>query len=97
MSNGASTDTAPIVTEIGRARADMAVAVENLADRVSPQKLKARVKMQISAKVADLKERLNPVRIIQRKLGRSGPAVGSGRRSVLEARTAEHKRLPAIR
>ncbi len=96
MSNGAGADTGPIVADIGRARADMAVAVENLADRVSPQKLKARVKMQLTAKIADIKERINPVRIVRRKLGLSQPEVGSGRR-VLTVRTNDSERLPAVK
>ncbi len=95
MSN-AGVDTSPIVADIGRARADMGVAVEALADRVSPQKLKARVKEKLTAKIADVKERINPVRIIQRKLGHSAPAADRGR-GVLIVRSGERERLPALK
>ncbi len=90
-------DTAPIVADVGRAQADMAVAVEALADRVSPAKLKARAKEKLLAKMEELKDRFNPVHIIQRKLGHR-PAVGKGSTGVLAARLSERNdRLPAIR
>ncbi len=91
-------DTAPIVAEIGRARGEMAVAVEALGDRLSPPKLKARAKAALMAKLADLKDRINPVHMVQRKLAeRRG--VGTGTRGVLAARVADEKndRLPAAR
>lgn len=90
-------DTAPIVADITRARADMAGTLEELGDRLSPQKLKARLKMQLQAKVADIKERINPIRIVQRKMGATGRSVGPGRRPVLTVRTADRERLPALK
>lgn len=92
-------ETAPITAEIGRARADMAAAVEAMADRVSPAKLKARAKDKVLLKMEELKDRLNPVHVLQRKLGHRPPAVGSGARGVLAARLADERsnRLPAVR
>ena len=92
-------ETAPIVAEIGRARADMAVAAEALGHRLSPARLKARAKEKLRAKLEDIKDRVNPVHIVQRKLGHRPRSVGSGARGVLTTRVAGEKndRLPAIR
>lgn len=92
-------ETAPIVAEVGRARADMAVAVEALGDRLSPAKLKARAKETLLAKLEELKDRVNPVHIVQRKLGHRRPAVGRGSTGVLAARLASERndRHPAVR
>jgi hypothetical protein len=92
-------DTAPIVADVGRARADMAVAVEALAERVSPAQLKVRVKEKLLAKLEELKDRVNPIHIVQRKLGHRRPAVGTGSRGVLAARLASERndRYPAVR
>ena len=93
-----SAETAPIVAEIGRVRSNMAVAVEALGDRLSPAKLKARAKEKLVAKMEELKDRFNPVHIVQRKLGHRHPEVGTGSRGVLAARLAERDdRLPAVR
>lgn len=81
-------DTAPIEADIKRSRADLGVALEKLADRVAPKKLIARAKLQLSTKVADVKERLNPVRVVQRKLGKSPqPAVGPAKSGAITVRT----------
>ena len=92
-------ETAPITAEIGRARADMAAAVEALGDRLGPAKLKARAKARLRAKFEEIKDRINPVHILQRKLGQRGPSIGTGRRGVLTARVADDRndRLPTVR
>jgi hypothetical protein len=80
-------DTAPIEADIKRSRADLAVALEALADRIAPKKLIARAKTQLSAKAADMKERLNPARVVQRKLGRSPePALGPAKSPAITVR-----------
>lgn len=73
MATQTSPDTAPIVAEIGRARTDFAVAVEALASRIAPKKLMEQAKLQLATKVAHLKQRLNPVQIVKRKLSGSRP------------------------
>jgi hypothetical protein len=94
----APVDTAPIVADVGRARADMAVALEALGHRLSPAKLKARAKEKLVAKLEELKDRLNPVHIVQRKLGHR-PPLGKRPAGVLAARVADDRsdRHPAVR
>jgi hypothetical protein len=86
MATESNVDTAPIEADIRRTRSDLAVALERLADRIAPKKVIARAKTQLAAKVADAKERLNPVRVVQRKLGRSQPAVGGSRAGAITVR-----------
>ncbi len=68
-------DTTSTVNEISQARNDMGRALFVIGDRIAPKKVIARVKEQVklkaTAKVAELKERFNPVEIARRKLGSS--------------------------
>lgn len=68
-----------LVSEIAASRQEMGHAVYLLADRIAPKKVIARVKenarVTVTHKVEDLKDRLNPVQIVRRKLGRSQGAI----------------------
>jgi hypothetical protein len=93
MSTDTSVDTGPMVAEIAGARNDMAVALEALADRLHPKKVLDRVKVRLAAKVEELKDRINPVQIVKRKLG-SQPEPLPGSR-VLTVRGSERGGSPA--
>lgn len=68
-----------LVSEIAATRQEMGQAVYLLADRIAPKKVIARVKenarLAVAHKVEDLKDRLNPVQIARRKLGRQRGAI----------------------
>ncbi len=99
MATETNVDTAPIEEDIRRTRASLAVALERLADRVAPKKVIARAKGQLATKAADMKERLNPVRAVQRKLGRSSqPTLGGGRSGAITVRaeTGTDEGAPAL-
>ncbi|HEX2272608.1 MAG TPA: DUF3618 domain-containing protein [Acidimicrobiales bacterium] len=98
MAKETNVDTAPIEADIRRSRADLAAALERLADRIAPKKVIARAKTQLAAKVEDAKGRLNPVRVVQRKLGRSQPAIGGPRGGAITVRAESGKEdgAPAV-
>jgi hypothetical protein len=97
MASETSVDTAPMVAEIARTRADLGASIEALANRVAPKKLIARAKVQFAAKVEELKERFHPVRIVQRKLGKDRPAVGRSGAGVLTVGTGgTRENAPAL-
>ena len=68
-----------LVSEIAATRQEMGQAIYLFADRVAPKKVIARVKenarLAVRHKVEDVKDRLNPVQIVRRKLGRSQGAI----------------------
>jgi hypothetical protein len=65
-------DTGSQHQEIARARQQMGRALFQLADRLAPKKLiprvKEKAKLKASVKLAELKERVSPVRAIKRKV-----------------------------
>lgn len=73
-----------LVSEIAATRQDMGQAVYLFADRIAPKKVIARAKeharLAVTHKVEDLKDRLNPVQIVRRKLGRSPRAIPANSR-----------------
>lgn len=80
-----------LVNEIAATRQEMGQAVYLLADRIAPKKVIARLKenarMAVIHKVEDVKDRLNPVQIARRKLGRPQGAI--------KARSRESSRVLA--
>ena len=88
-------DTASTRQEIDRARQQMGQALFQLADRLAPKKLIPRVKEQVklkaTMKLEELKQRVNPVRLIKSKLNAEPkviPAQG------YESNRARPKELP---
>ena len=84
-------DTASTRQEIAAARQDMGRALFQIADRLAPKKLIARVKEKVrikaTEKVEELKHRLNPAKIVKEKLN-SGPSEPK----VIESRGYESQR-----
>jgi hypothetical protein len=80
-----------LVSEIAATRQEMGQAIYLLADRIAPKKVIARAKenarIAVTHKVEDIKDRLNPVQIVRRKLGL--------RQGVIEARSRESSRVLA--
>ena len=72
-------DTAPTHREIAQARQQMGQALFQLADRLAPKKLIARVKEKVkfkaTVKFEELKEKVNPVNLVKRKLNGEPKAV----------------------
>lgn len=68
-----------LVNEIAATRQEMGHALYLLADRIAPKKVIARAKenarLAVVHKVEDIKDRLNPVQIVRRKLGRTQGAI----------------------
>lgn len=80
-----------LVSEIAVSRQQMGNAIYLLADRIAPKKVIARVKenarLTLTHKVEDVKDRLNPVSMVRRKLGRAKGAI--------PARSRESRRVLA--
>ena len=76
-------DTPPIQRDIERTRADMAATLYALGDRLAPKKLVARLKenvrVKVTQRVEDLKERVSPPRLLRRVAGSLGSDKGQGR------------------
>ncbi len=68
-----------------------------LADRLAPKKVIARAKAQLATRVDGLKDRLNPVRVVQRKLGRSELELSGPRRAIdVRAESGATESAPAL-
>ncbi len=65
-------DSAPSHREITQARQQMGQALFQIADRLAPKKLIARVKekakVKATVKYEELKEKVNPANLVKRKL-----------------------------
>jgi hypothetical protein len=91
-------DTSSTQKEIAQARQEMGRTLFLIGDRIAPKKVIARVKekarVMVTAKVAELKERYNPLEIARRKVRGSPKVIDVRARDSAGARSGQRPALP---